>query len=165
MSYVDCLICYNCGYLELPDGQKVPVTEEFGKIPFCNDFTTDKENTIEAYVGGCCSAFKVEIHQEGADETMILSRHGTASDEDETWADFTCGETAPGWTCKNEHITVDHVDDDGRVCHCYDDLCNSEVPQPDDNTTPDPGPGPSPETSCTTECTTTCTNNQAINGK
>ena len=43
--------------------------------------------------GGCCSAFKVEIHQEGSEEIMFLSRHGTANDEDEIWTDFTCGET------------------------------------------------------------------------
>ena len=46
---VDCLICYSCGYLELPDGKKVPVEEEFGQIPFCDDFTSNKENTMEAY--------------------------------------------------------------------------------------------------------------------
>ena len=44
------------------------------------------------FQGGCCSAFKVEIHQEGTDEKMFLSRHGTANDEDEVWANFTCGE-------------------------------------------------------------------------
>ena len=49
LSVVNALMCYNCGYLELPDGKKVPVTEEFGKIPFCDDFTTNQENTIEAY--------------------------------------------------------------------------------------------------------------------
>ena len=45
---VNSLRCYNCGYLEKPDGEKVPVTEEFGKIPFCDDFTDNQENTIEA---------------------------------------------------------------------------------------------------------------------
>ena len=44
------------------------------------------------FQGGCCSAFKIEIHQEGTDEKMFLSRHGTANDEDEVWANFTCGE-------------------------------------------------------------------------
>ena len=46
---VSSLTCFNCGYLELPDGKKVEVTEEFGKIPFCDDFTQNEENTIEAY--------------------------------------------------------------------------------------------------------------------
>ena len=93
---------------------------------------------------------------------------------------------SPGLTCKDEHIQQDGVDDDGRVCHCYDDFCNQEVPTPEPNTTP--GPGPSPDTSCdttctttcssmsefqnlgtdatcSTSCTTTCMNNQGINGK
>ena len=46
---ISCLTCFNCGYLELPNGKKEPVTEEFGKIPFCDDFTQNEENTIEAY--------------------------------------------------------------------------------------------------------------------
>ena len=50
-------------------------------------------NRFTSFQGGCCSAFKVEIHQEGSDEIMFLSRHGTASDEDELWTNFTCGET------------------------------------------------------------------------
>ena len=49
LSRVNSLLCYNCGYLELPDGKKVNMTEEFGKIPFCDDFTTNHENTVEAY--------------------------------------------------------------------------------------------------------------------
>jgi predicted small lipoprotein YifL len=49
LSRVNSLMCYNCGYLELPNGDKVAVTEEFGKIPFCDDFTTNEENTVEAY--------------------------------------------------------------------------------------------------------------------
>ena len=49
LDRVNCLICYNCGYMELPDGKKVPVTEEFGQIPFCDDFTSNKENTMVAY--------------------------------------------------------------------------------------------------------------------
>lgn len=44
------------------------------------------------FQGGCCSAFKVEIHEEGKDEVMFLSRHGTATDEDEVWANFECSE-------------------------------------------------------------------------
>ena len=125
---VNCLICYNCGYLEMPDGSKVPIREEFGKVPFCEDFTTNEENTKMAYhvryrpsiklpldvlykettfksliintilyyyplQGGCCSAFKVEVKDENTQEQMWLSRHGTASDEDELWTNFTCGET------------------------------------------------------------------------
>ena len=48
LPQVSSLTCFNCGYLELPSGEKVPVTEEFGKIPFCEDFTQNEENTIEA---------------------------------------------------------------------------------------------------------------------
>ena len=33
----------------MPDGKKVNVTEEFGLIPFCDDFTQNEENIIEAY--------------------------------------------------------------------------------------------------------------------
>ena len=29
--------------------KKVNVTEEFGQIPFCDDFTQNEENIIEAY--------------------------------------------------------------------------------------------------------------------
>ena len=69
---------------------------------------------------------------------------------------------APGWSCKTEHIVTDGIDDDGKVCHCYDELCNSEVPQPDPITTPGPGPDPSPDTTCSTSCTTTCSSNEGI---
>jgi len=136
LPQVSSLTCFNCGYLELPDGQKVNVTEDFGKIPFCEDFTQNEENTIEAYPGGCCSAFKVKVKNDHKDEVMFLSRHGTANDEDEVWANFTCGVASPGYTCKDEHIRQDGVDDDGIVCHCYDEFCNKDVPTPDDNSTP-----------------------------
>ena len=33
----------------MPDGKKINVTEEFGQIPFCDDFTQNEENIIEAY--------------------------------------------------------------------------------------------------------------------
>ena len=33
----------------MPDGSKVPIREEFGKVPFCEDFTTNEENTKMAY--------------------------------------------------------------------------------------------------------------------
>jgi len=162
LPQISSLTCFNCGYLEMPDGKKINVTEEFGQIPFCDDFTQNEENIIEAYAGGCCSAFKIEIHQEGTDEKMFLSRHGTANDEDEVWANFTCGEESPGYTCKDEHIRQDGVDDDGRVCHCYDDFCNKDVPTPDDNTTPSPDPTPGPGTTCDTTCTTECSDMMAF---
>ena len=57
----------------------------------------------------------------------------------------------PGFTCKDQHITDQGIDQDGRVCHCYEELCNKEVPEPN--------PDPSPDTTCTTTCTTACTNN------
>jgi len=137
LPQVSSLTCFNCGYLELSDGQKVPVTEDFGKIPFCDDFNQSEDNTIEAYVGGCCSAFKVEIRQGGIDEVMFLSRHGTANDEDKNWANFTCRGASPDYTCMDKHIRQDGIDDEGRVCNCYDEFCNKEVPTPDDNLTPD----------------------------
>jgi hypothetical protein len=44
--------------------------------------------------GGCCSEFKLEIKDDQTGETMFISRHGTASDEDEVvWNNFDCGET------------------------------------------------------------------------
>lgn len=46
---INSLICYNCGYLELPSGEKVAVTEDFGKIPFCDDFATNQNNTMVAF--------------------------------------------------------------------------------------------------------------------
>ena len=48
-SCINSLMCYNCGYLELPDGEKVPVTEDFGKIPFCDDFATNDNNTVVTF--------------------------------------------------------------------------------------------------------------------
>lgn len=46
----DALICYSCGYLELFNGTKIPLTEDFGKIPFCNDFATSDSNTVTAAI-------------------------------------------------------------------------------------------------------------------
>ena len=46
----DALICYNCGYLELINGTKVPLEEEYGDIPFCNDFASGDTNTVMAKI-------------------------------------------------------------------------------------------------------------------
>ena len=45
LANTDALICYNCGYLELINGSKIGIKEEFGNIPFCDDFTTGDKNT------------------------------------------------------------------------------------------------------------------------
>ena len=46
------------------------------------------------FKGGCCSEFKLEIKDVDTGEKMWISRHGTASDEDEMiWNNFDCGET------------------------------------------------------------------------
>jgi len=155
----DTLTCYNCGYLQLTNGTKIPLKEEYGDIPFCNDFASDEGMTVPAMIGGCCSAFKIEITDEQSGETMWISRHGTANDEDELiFNDFVCGETTNDYICKDEHIDSKDINQDARVCHCFEDKCNKEVPQPDPTATPDPGPGPGPATTCQTTCTTTCTN-------
>ena len=116
---------------------------------------------------------------------MWISRHGTASDEDEMiWNNFDCGETVrliftalqdtvfvilvcaisyhmnilifqtDDYICKDEHIHDKGIDQDGRVCHCFQDLCNNEAPNPKPD--PDPTNSPSPSTTCQTSCTTTC---------
>jgi len=155
----DVLTCYNCGYLQLTNGTRVPLKEEYGDIPFCDDFASDEGMTIPAMIGGCCSAFKIEITDEQSGETMWISRHGTANDEDELiFNDFVCGETTNDYICKDEHIDSKDINQDARVCHCFEDKCNKEVPEPDPTATPDPGPGPGPATTCQTTCTTTCTN-------
>ena len=46
----DALICYNCGYLELINGTKIPLTEEYEDIPFCEDFTSGDTNTVMAKI-------------------------------------------------------------------------------------------------------------------
>ena len=46
----DALICYNCGYLELINGTKIALTEEYGDIPFCEDFTSGDTNTVMAKI-------------------------------------------------------------------------------------------------------------------
>ena len=37
----------------------------------------------------------------------------------------------PGYTCQHDHVKTTHYDEDGTVCHCYDDRCNVEVPDLD----------------------------------
>ena len=44
------LMCFNCGYLELVNGTKVPLTEEYGELPFCNDFASGNDNTVMAKI-------------------------------------------------------------------------------------------------------------------
>ena len=61
------------------------------------------------FQGGCCSAFKVEIHEEGKDESMFLSRHGTANDEDEVWMNFTCGEAVRYISLSLYQLTLIHI--------------------------------------------------------
>ena len=43
---------------------------------------------------------------------------------------------SPGYICKEEHIKFQSIDDDGTVCHCYENLCNQEVPAFNSTTTP-----------------------------
>ena len=45
LSNANALVCFNCGYLELINGTKVPLTEDFGVVPFCDDFTSGDKNT------------------------------------------------------------------------------------------------------------------------
>ena len=46
----DVLTCYNCGYLQLTNGTRVPLKEEYGDIPFCGDFASDEGMTIPAMI-------------------------------------------------------------------------------------------------------------------
>ena len=41
--------CFSCGYMELTNGSKIPLSEDYGEIPFCNDFVDSDVNTV--YVG------------------------------------------------------------------------------------------------------------------
>ena len=70
------------------------------------------------------------------------------------------------YICKDEHIKDKGIDEDGRVCHCFQDLCNKEVPQPDPTAPTDhptnPTDSPSPSTTCQTSCTTTCSSNAGL---
>ena len=50
LKNADALICFNCGYLELVNGTKVPLTEEYGELPFCNDFASGNDNTVMAAI-------------------------------------------------------------------------------------------------------------------
>ena len=50
LKNADALICFNCGYLELVNGTKVPLTEEYGELPFCNDFASGNDNTVMASI-------------------------------------------------------------------------------------------------------------------
>ena len=50
LKNADALICFNCGYLELVNGTKVPLTEEYGELPFCNDFASGNDNTVMAKI-------------------------------------------------------------------------------------------------------------------
>ena len=46
----DVLTCYNCGYLQLINGTRIPLKEEYGNIPFCDDFASDEEMTVPAMI-------------------------------------------------------------------------------------------------------------------
>ena len=46
----DTLTCYNCGYLQLTNGTRVPLKEEYGDIPFCDDFASDEGMTVPAMI-------------------------------------------------------------------------------------------------------------------
>ena len=50
LKNADALMCFNCGYLELVNGTKVPLTEEYGELPFCNDFASGNDNTVMAKI-------------------------------------------------------------------------------------------------------------------
>ena len=47
---VESFKCFECGYFELSDGKKVPIYDRWDdmRVPFCNDFTTNANNTKEA---------------------------------------------------------------------------------------------------------------------
>ena len=44
----DALTCYNCGYLEMMNGTRIPLKEEYEDIPFCGDFASGDEFTVPA---------------------------------------------------------------------------------------------------------------------
>ena len=48
---VTSLICYNCGYYEHSDGRKTPIEDWGHHVPYCDDFTTNNNNTeVALYV-------------------------------------------------------------------------------------------------------------------
>ena len=49
----DMLTCYNCGYLQLTNGTRIPLKEEYEDIPFCGDFASGDENTVPAMIVSC----------------------------------------------------------------------------------------------------------------
>ena len=46
----DMLMCYNCGYMQLINGTKIPLKEEYGDVPFCGDFASDEGMTKPAMI-------------------------------------------------------------------------------------------------------------------
>merc|ERR1712038_1219062 len=117
--------------MEDKDGKKDRIPNMYEDIPFC-DFD-DTNGTMDipvkpVFIGGCCSAFKIHtVDANTGDETWI-SRFGSASDEDEKWFGFDCGETTGEQVCKNEHIQHKGYDQDGEVCHCYENRYNTQIP-------------------------------------
>ena len=51
---VEGLTCYNCGYRMTPDG----MFEALPDLPFCEDFTTTQDNTVQCADPDCCGSIK-----------------------------------------------------------------------------------------------------------
>ena len=69
----DVLTCYNCGYLQLTNGTRIPLKEEYGDIPFCGDFASDEGMTIPAMI--VSSSQKIYYTLEQPFRLIIISIH------------------------------------------------------------------------------------------
>jgi len=83
--------------------------------------------------GGCCVALKlIEVDDSNGGKAEI-HRFGAATEEDIPFKDFQCGETVAGYQCKHEHFSGGYYEDDGEICHCFENKCNTYIPDIPDN--------------------------------
>jgi len=131
--------CYNCGYMQATDGRRSKIPSQDEDIPFCgNDTIGEGTPTQVVGMGGCCFAFKIEHIDEETGDVTYESRHGASTDPDQAWFGQECGKTESGMHCDYKHISGGGYDQDGIVCHCYENKCNTEVP--DLSSLPPPSP-------------------------
>merc|ERR1711981_609905 len=120
--------CYECGYMETHTGERVKIPSQVEDIPFCGkDVLNGSNPTVEVPMGGCCFAFKIEDVSEETGDKVFYNRFGGSNEPEQPWFDNTCGETADGYVCEQKTIKGGGYDDEGRVCHCFENLCNTEI--------------------------------------
>jgi len=129
--------CYNCGYRQLPNGEK----EKLPDVAECNDFVTPDDITVACgNENDCCAMLKeyfTTIDEDtGENSTVMVGRHGCESDLNHIGEQTVlCSDHTDACLNIDRSSLPNHQDhnvtvSDIEICFCSGDRCNAEDPIP-----------------------------------